>query len=119
MVRVREARASDVVKVTRLALPQFAGIVVEEDGETIGTGLVLMIKGRPMVTFDMTERLRQMPMVIGRFGFALVNAGMKAFGELYVMQDQEEEGSARWLRRLGFQPTEELLAGEKVWKRLH
>lgn len=117
MVRLRQARAGDVVAVTKYALPPFVGIVCEEDGVTIGTGLILVIQRRPMVTFDMSERMRQMPRIMIRIGFNLVVAGLEAFDELYVVQDSSRAGSGKWLSRLGFAPTEETMSGEKVWKR--
>lgn len=116
MVSLRPARASDVVKVTRYILPKFAGVVCEEDGETIGTGLVIFVEGRAMVTFDKTERMRQMPRLMARIGFNLVKAARTACGEVFVVQDGREAGSARWLAKLGFNPTDELISGEKVWK---
>ncbi len=120
MVELREARAIDVVKVTRYALPRFVGVVAEEDGEMIGIGLVLFVKGRrPFVTFDKTARLRQMPRLMARIGFKLVKAAVQACGEVYVMRNSQEPGSDRWLDRLGFQPTDERIAGETVWKLSH
>lgn len=120
MVSLRPARAADVVKVTRLGLPKFAGIVAEENGEIIGIGLILFLKGRrAMVTFDKTDRIREMPRLMTRIGFSLVKAGREACGEVYVMEDRREEGSAKWLSRLGFKPTDERIAGETVWKLSH
>lgn len=120
MVELREARAVDVVKVTKYALPRFVGVVAEEDGETIGVGLIIFAKGRrPFVTFDKSERLRQMPRLMARIGFKLVKAAMQACGEVYVMRDSRELGADRWLDRLGFQPTDERIAGETVWKLSH
>jgi hypothetical protein len=119
MVKLRPARARDVAKVTRYGLPKFVGVVAEENGETIGIGLILFIDGRAMVTFDKTERLRQLPRLMTRIGFILVKAGRKACGDLFVIQDAHEEGSERWLAKLGFQPTDERMAGEKVWKLSH
>ena len=116
MVSLRPARARDVVKVTRYIMPKFAGVVAEEDGETIGTGLVIFIEGRAMVTFDKSERMRQMPRLVSRIGFNLVKAARQACGEVFVVQDSREEGSARWLEKLGFKPTDEIISGEKVWR---
>lgn len=117
MVSLRQARASDVVRVTKFALPPAAGLVAEENGETIGTGLILVVNGRAIVTFDMAERMRHYPRLFVRIGFMLVEAGIQAFGELFVVQDSREPGSMKWLKRLGFTPTDETMSGEQVWKR--
>lgn len=119
MVSLRPARARDVVKVTKYGLPKFAGVVAEENGETIGIGLILFIDKRAMVTFDKSDRIREMPRLMTRIGFSLVKAGLAACGEVYVMEDRRETGSAKWLSRLGFKPTDERIAGETVWKLSH
>lgn len=121
MVSLREARARDVVKVTKYLLPpQFVGVVAEDEGETIGIGLILWLNKRPFVTLDITDRLRAMPRLLHRVGVTLVKAGSQHCEELFVMEDSREPTANRWLSRLGFRDTGEIIAGERVlkWKPL-
>lgn len=123
MVKLRDARARDVVRVTQFALPVlYAGVVAEDDdGEVIGTGLIVWVGKRPFVTLDITDRLRAMPRLLHRVGKTLVRAGAQNFQELFVMEDSREPSANRWLARLGFGDTGERIAGERVlkWKPSH
>jgi hypothetical protein len=118
MLKLRRARARDIVKFTRFAVPRnFYGIVAEEDGELIGAGVLLHgALDRMWVALEITDKLRERPIVMHRIGKALVAAAVTAGEELYVMQDQSEPTSQRWLDRLGFRDTGEVFEGERVLK---
>lgn len=113
---LRPARARDVVKFTRYYLPaRYVGIVCEEDGEVIGMGAIIIgDKDRPWVVLDVTPRMREKKVTLHRVGRLIVDAGVKAFGKVYVMQDRREPTSKAWLERLGFRETGEVHRGEIV-----
>ncbi|MGH2619885.1 MAG: hypothetical protein ACRDHG_04860 [Anaerolineales bacterium] len=118
-IAVKEARARDIAKFTGIAIPglQFVGLTATENGKPIGLGVIVWGNGgRPFVSLEITERLRTMPFLLHRLAKALVSAGAQACPELYAIEKAIEPTSARWLTRLGFEPTEEMLAGERVWQ---
>lgn len=125
VVEVRQARATDVVRVARYALPpRFWGLVGEEDGEVIGTVLILWVEAgdqkrkRPFLTLDITDKLRRRhPTMLHRIGRSITRAGAAVFGGIYVMEDCREPTAKWWLARLGFEDTGERIAGARVlWK---
>lgn len=121
-VRIREARPTDCAAVCKRALPRFVGVVCEEDGVKIGTGLIIWVKlpgwekKRAVVTLDISDRMRQMPRLLHRVGVSLVKAGSVVCKDLYVMEDAEEPSANKWLHRLGFRDTGETIGGERLLK---
>jgi hypothetical protein len=118
VVRLRPARAVDIVKFARFAVPlQYVGVAAEQDGKVIGVGVIMWGAGdRAWVTLDTTPELRKMPGLLHRVGLALVNAGSQACDELYSLHAGKEPTSERWLTRLGFRDTGELLGKERIFK---
>lgn len=115
---IRPARAMDVVKFTKYRLPErYAGVVCEEDGEVIAMGLIIYgALKRPWVALDITPKMREKKATLHRVGKTLVEAGVKAFGCVYVMRDPDEPGAKAWLERLGFKDTGEIYRGEAVMR---
>lgn len=117
MIRLREARAKDIIKFTRFAVPrQYVGYVAEEDGEAVGLAVIMYgALDRFWLTLDTTEKLRQKPFLLHRVAKNLVKLGVSA-GDLYAVQDHKEPTSEQWLTRLGFRDTGEVFEGERVFR---
>lgn len=119
-ITLRDARAKDVVKFTRKAIPlKFVGFVAEdqETGELIGLGVIVHgIADRFYVCLEMTPRLRSMPVLMHKIGRLLVKAGSQVCPELYSIAKGDEPTSEPWLTRLGFKPTEERIGGERLFR---
>lgn len=115
---VREARAMDVVGFVKVHLPaRYEGVAVEEDGKVIALGLIIIgERKRPWVSLDMLPEMREKKATLHRVGKRLVDAGVKAFGEVFVMRDPEEPGAKEWLERLGFVDTGEIYRGDAVMR---
>lgn len=110
-------RARDMVRYSRYTVPRFAGVIVELDGVEIGAGaIVIGIGGRPFLSLEITDTLRRFPVFLHKTGKRLADAGVSQLGELYAIESSKEPGAGRWLQRLGFVLTDELISGEKVWK---
>jgi hypothetical protein len=109
-------RARDMVKHSRFILPRFAGVVAELDGQEIGAAaIVIGDKGRAFLSLEITDRLRRFPKFMHRTARQLTEAGVSQLGELYAIESAKEPGAGRWLQRLGFVPTDEMIGGERVY----
>jgi hypothetical protein len=119
-IQLRDARARDLVKFTRKAVPlKYVGIVAEDidTGELIGAGTIVWgVKDRPYVCLDITPKLREMPFLMHRIGKTITKAGVKVCGEVFALESSAEPTSERWLRRLGFIPTGEIIRGQRLFK---
>lgn len=107
-------RARDVVKFTKICVPQFFGVVAVEDGEDIGhCAIIWGDKGRPYMCLEITEKLRQKPVFMVKVAKDVINAAIQS-GELFALEDKEEPTSQRLLAFLGFRDTGEVMNGERV-----
>ncbi len=107
---IRPARARDVVRFSRYKLPQhFIGLAAESAGEVLGVGVIIFQSGRAFACFEQAGRLPAI--MLHRMGRKLIRAA-SATGELFA----QCEGEDRWLVRLGFQPTDEVLHGARVYR---
>lgn len=113
---LRQMRARDMVRYSRYVVPRFAGVVAELDGKEIGAAaIVIGDKGRPFLSMEMTDALRRFPKFMHRTAKQLTDAGVSQLGALYAIESQKEPGAGKWLHRLGFVPTDELIGGERVF----
>ncbi len=117
----RTMRAVDMAKLAKVILPQFVGWVFLLDGKEIGYGCVLWAEdGRAFLTFDWTDDLKCFPVFMHKMAQRIIRAGLTAGPDLYAAESVTEPGAAKWLRRLGFKPTDEILkSGERVMKFAH
>lgn len=115
--KLREMRATDMVRFSRVKLPQFYGVVVELDGREIGAAAVFWgdkKDRRPFLCLEITDELRTRPLFMNRVGKAIIAAAVKASGRLYTIESADEPTASRWLNWLGFEPTGETIKGERV-----
>lgn len=114
---LRKMRAVDMVKLSKITIPKFYGVVVVDDGEEIGSGAIVWGDGgRAYLCLEITERLRQKPVFMVRTAKALINAAKETGVELYSVEAVSEKTSERFMSFLGFKPTGETKNGERVLK---
>jgi hypothetical protein len=115
--KLRTMRARDMVKHSRFIIPRFAGVVAELDGREIGAASIVIGDGqRPFLSMEMTDEiLRKFPIFMHRTARMITEVGLSQLGELYAIESSREPGAGRWLRRLGFVPTEEFIGGERIY----
>lgn len=113
---IRPMRNRDFARFAKRLVPDFVGYIAEMDGEEIGAGAIVWQSGRPFLCFDPKEALLKMPVRLHRFAKKFIAAAIKANGELYTVETANEPRAGKWLRCLGFCPTDEILNGQKVWK---
>jgi len=114
MLSLREMRPTDLVKYTKLCVPKYMGVMVIEDGKDIGAGCIVWgDKNRAYLSLEITPELRKHPAFMHRVAKNLVKAGAET-GELYTIESADESTAAKWLERLGFRPTGELMNGERL-----
>lgn len=114
---LRDMRARDMVKHSRYTVPRFAGVVAELEGREVGAAaIVIGLGNRPFLSLEITDELRRFPVFMHRTALQLTEAGVSQLGELYAIEDAREPGAGKWLRRLGFLPTDERIGGERVYK---
>lgn len=105
-----------MVKHSRYTVPRFAGVVAELDGQEIGAAaIVIGIGNRAFLSLEITDTLRRFPIFMHRTARQLTEAGVSQLGRLYAIESAKEPGAGKWLERLGFVPTEELIDGERVY----
>jgi hypothetical protein len=115
--KLRDMRAVDMVKHSRWTVPKFAGVVAELEGQEIGCGcIVIGHQGRPFLSLQITDELRRFPTFLHRVALKLTRAGVTQLGTIYAIADNDEPGADKWLRRLGFTPTDEVINGERVYR---
>ena len=116
MPSLREMRPTDVVKFSKYCVPKYVGVMVVEDGKDIGAGVIVWGDGnRAFLSLEISDELRKHPAFMHRVAKGLVKAGAET-GELYTIEDADEPTAPKWLERLGFRPTGELINGERVLK---
>jgi hypothetical protein len=117
MLNVRDIQAPDIARVARYALPRhFWGFAADWDGELVGVGFVFFdAKGDAWATTHFDPVMRRHKVTIHRIAKMLVRCVTEACGVLYTMQSSDEPTSGAWLTRLGFQPTDQVALGERVW----
>jgi hypothetical protein len=115
-VEIRKMRNRDMARFSKTTIPPFVGYVGEKDGKEIGAAAIVWgDKGRPFMCLEATDDLRKMPVLMHKFAKRFIAAGVRANGELFAMEKASIPSAARWLKRLGFSPTDEILSGERVW----
>ena len=84
--------------------PSVKAICAEIDGEIIGLGGVMYVKGRWLAFYSATEKLRPYKIAVGRaavrFFRQMRQDGVKF---IYADRDLNEPTSGRWLQSLGFE----------------
>lgn len=118
MPSLRRMRAADMVKQSKFTLPRFFGVVVvSDDGREIGSGSVVWgIKGRPYLSLEITDELRQKPVFMVKAAKQLIEQAIEEAGEVFTIEDKDEPTAPRFLSFLGFVPTGENVQGERVLK---
>ena len=113
---LRRATADDWYVFLGLREPRaWAGLVAEENGLLAGFGGVCLSKdGRWWAYF------RKLPGVRGivtaqKAAKTILSATAEIGLPIHAIADPRVEGSAVWLRRLGFVESPEILEGERVW----
>ena len=109
-------RARDFVKYSRFHIPKFIGYVAEnEKGEIAGGACVAWDeKNRPMLCLELGDEIRKRPIFVHRWAKTLIKAAIEACGSLYTIESIKEPTASKWLARLGFVPTGELINGERL-----
>jgi hypothetical protein len=108
-------RYRDMARFSRYYLPDdFVGWVGEQDGAIVGAVCIVFLD-RPILCFEMTPGLRSERFLLHRWAKMMIRAGLQACGELWTQQASDEPTAERWLRRLGFLPTDEYRNGERLW----
>ena len=117
-MEVRQARARDVVKHTRYFCPSdFVGYVVEDEGEFMGMGWVVWADdGKPYVFFEVADEARKFKAHIARWSLRFMKTVSRVLEEVYVLEDETEPGSKRWIEWLGFEDTGRMVKGHRVLK---
>ena len=113
---IREARADDILRFSRYTIPQFIGLVAEEDGRFIGACVVVWRDKRPILCLELTQELRRRRVFLHRCAAVFIGTVAKSLDVLYTMESPAEPTANRWLRRLGFEDTGELLNGERLFQ---
>ena len=116
---LRDMRAVDLVKITKIVLPPFVGWVIMLGDEEIGYGCVVWTPdGRAFLNFDITDKLRKFPVFIHRTARKIIFAAAQV-GAVYALEDRNEPTAAGWLKKLGFEFTGEIVGEERImaWQR--
>ena len=114
---LRKMRAVDMVKLSKIVLPKFFGVVVMMDGSEIGSGSIVWgDEGRAYLCLENTEKLRRKPIFMVKTSKDLIGAALEAGVELFSVEAANEPTSKRFMEFLGFKPTGELKNGERVLK---
>lgn len=120
---IRRARATDVAHYTkRLLMPvpvHYFGYAVDLDDQLAGIGLVLWpprLDERCFVMADVSKDLRRFPALVHRLAVRTLNAAKLVESCIYVLRDECEDSSCRWLSVLGFRRTDEVVDGHEVWR---
>lgn len=114
---LRKMRAVDMVKISKIVLPKFFGVVVMMDDCEIGSGSIVWgDEDRAYLCLEITEKLRQKPIFMVKTAKDLINAALEVGVELFSVESAKELTSKRFLEFLGFKPTGELKNGERVLK---
>jgi hypothetical protein len=114
MPSLREMRPTDMVKFSKYCIPKYYGVIAVEDGKDIGAAAIVWgDKDRAYLSLEITDELRKHPAFMHRVAKKLTKAGSQT-GELFTIEDADEPSAAKWLERLGFRPTGELINGERV-----
>lgn len=118
MLKVRDARPTDVQKFCRIIAPKwFIGIVAEDDGDVIGAGWVVWgDENKPWVCFEGDTEIKEHKTLIARWSLKLIRAAQQVCNELYTIEDQADLQGSRWLEWLGFTDTGETRQGNRVLK---
>lgn len=112
---LRKMRAVDMVKHSKFVIPQFFGVVVELDGKEIGSGAIVWGVGeRFYLCLEITDELRRKPVFMVKVARNLIDAAITAKNELFVIEDDDEPTSKRFLEYLGFKPTDETIEGKRI-----
>lgn len=115
-LEIRPMRYRDMARFSPRYLPDdFVGLVGETDGDLVGAVCILVLD-RPILCFEITPALRNRRFLLHRMAKMMVRAGLSAFDQLWTQQDLSEPTSERWLRRLGFSPSDEYRNGERLWQ---
>lgn len=117
-MQIRPMRARDIVKFSRFHIPEFIGYIGEtSEGEFLGAVAIVWGKNdRAYLCLELTEAIRRKPILMNKWGKAMIRAAKEAGCELYTIESANEPTASRWLKRLGFVPTGEFQGSEGVWK---
>lgn len=117
---LRPMKPTDLVKYSRVIAPRrFIGVMVVEDGEDIGCGVITWgMPRKAWMTMESSERLLKHPRMIVRVGKMLISAAANSGVPLYTIEDKGPK-AAKLLHWLGFRDTGDKANGTErilIWK---
>lgn len=117
-VEFRPARAKDIAKFCRYAVPdRFAGTVMTIDGEIAAMGLLVWdALDRAWCVLEVTADITAVRFTFWRAIRKFFPAAKRTCRELYCLQDPAKPMAESLIRALGFVDTGETLNGYKVHK---
>ena len=89
---------------------------VKKDGRVIGIGGLGFPAGGPVILWaDITDELRALPVTLHKVGKrSIADAIPLGIKRVYATTDQGFAAAERWIKRLGFTDTGEVIDGKKV-----
>lgn len=117
---VRPARPRDILRFSRFVMPRFVGYVAEDEEGFAGMGAIIWgEQKKPFICTEIAERLRGKRYFLHRNALWFMTTVAPHFDVVYAQASSNEPTSLRWLKRLGFEETDETMNGERVltWRR--
>ncbi len=113
---LRSARGEDWVALARHQPPAYwIGLTYEEDGQPLGLGSLFEgVDGRWWVMVSATCRR---PVALWKAARQILETADRADVIVHAFVDHDIDGAERFLRRLGFRGTDEIIEGHRVWVR--
>lgn len=110
----------DMVRLSKYRLPQFVGKVAELDGEFYCACCIIWGEDkRPFLCFDASEKFPKAATFLHRQARLFIQEVAQVLDVIYTLESSDIPTATTWIRRLGFEPTNEVLNGERVlsWRR--
>lgn len=98
--------------------PTFKGIAGLVDGKLVAVAGLRYLPGHVLVFCHLKEEARQFKALIALAGAVLVRDAKRRHKRLIAMRDDDEPTSERWLRRLGFEPSDATVAANGTMREL-
>ncbi len=113
MIEIVTATADDF---DSLPLYRCRAYVAKKDGRKIGIGgLGFPPDGPVMMWAEITDELRALPVTLHKIGLRVVaDAERLGIRQMYATTEQGFDAAERWIKRLGFTATGEVVEGNKV-----
>lgn len=111
---VRRATRADYMAFFGKAEATMWALAGEVDGKIVGIGGLAHVNGRQVLFLDIAPEARRYKVTLMREAKKMMDA-VKASGRafVYAKPDPKEPAAAKWLRSLGFAPTE---GGYWLWR---